>query len=243
MLEAITVLSVCLVWILLISLLARTLLPNRFLANPRLGLVAWFLALTSSLIAGVIAIAALIVGYLTTSSTLSIAQFASPEWMLSFALSFLPWIALATFGVLLVLLNLKVEAPVVSGRKLHKDLNLAKQPLRTFQGVQISVIELPIHYAHASGREILISSHTLNSFSGEELEAVLWHELGHIRGHHRLLKSIARLVSVLTRPMNLSRVFRESVDALCEVSADNYASSRMSREVVDRVRDQIQESA
>ena len=93
----------------------------------------------------------------------------------------------------------------------------------------------------ATGQEIVVSDYLVQDLSNEELDAVLWHELGHIRGRHRLLKSIARGVAVLTSPMSISRVFRESVDALCEEAADNFAKKNCSIGVVLKVRTLLRE--
>ena len=230
-----------LLWILLVSIAARVLFPNRFYSIPRVGLIIWFAALTSSIVASGVALFGLLSAYLISSKQLSATQIGDSNWLAGFALSFVPWIALGSFGVLLALVNLRLDSPFISGRKLQQDFALAKRPLMQFQGIPVSAISVPINYAMATGQEIVVSDYLVQDLSNEELDAVLWHELGHIRGRHRLLKSIARGVAVLTSPMSISRVFRESVDALCEEAADNFAKKNCSIEVVLKVRTLLRE--
>lgn len=225
-----------LLWILIVSIAARVLFPNRFYSMPRVGLLVWFLALTSSIVASGVALFALSSAYFISSQQLAAIQVGDTNWIAGFALSFVPWIALGSFGVLLALVNLRLDSPFISGRKLQQDFALAKKPLKRFQGIPVSVISAPINYAMATGQEIVVSDYLVQELTAEELEAVLWHELGHIRGRHRLLKSIARAVAVLTRPMSISRVFQQSIDQLCELDADNFAKRHCQQGVVERVK-------
>jgi len=225
-----------LLWILSVSFFARTLLPNRFSSRPKLGLTIWFASLLSSVVAAAISLLSLGYAYFYSTARVSTATFGESDWIANFLLSFVPWIALATFGVVLTLINLRFEAPAIEGRRLQENFQLAKKYLRDFEGVKVYVLALPIHYALATEKEIFLSQKLLDSLSAIEIEAVLWHELGHIRGHHTALKSIARLVAVLTRPMNLSRVFQHSIDELCEKVADQFASKRVDPMVVQSVK-------
>lgn len=242
MLFPIAVLALSLLWILAVSIAARTLLPNRFVSNPRLGLVIWFSAFISSAVAVTLGLAALGAAYFYSVNSLSLSDLDSPDWLARLAISFLPWIALATFGILLVIVNLRVEAPIITGRKLRQDFQLAKREFMTFEGIRVSTIALPINYALATKDEIILSKFTVDAFSKEQLEAVLWHELGHIRGRHNLLKAIAAAVALVTRPITLSKVFQESVDQLCELAADRFAQRHCSTDLVAKVRSVMRDS-
>ena len=98
--------------------------------------------------------------------------------------------------------------------------------VKDFEGVKVYEIAAPIYVALATDMEIIVSRKLLESITPEELDAVLWHELGHIKGKHRALKSIANFVSLITKPMNTSRVFQQSVYELCEIAADRFAAQR-----------------
>lgn len=242
MLVPITVLSISLLWILLVTILARTAFPNRFRKVPRLGLTIWFTALLSSVIAAAVGSFGLGAAYFYSIEEVSVGNLGQPGWLIGFAWSFVPWVLLAGFGVALALINLRLDLPVISGRRIQQDLQLAKKKLEPFRGVQVSSISLPIHYALATKDEVIVSDYTIDNLSKAELDAVLWHELGHIRGRHSLLKSIAGLVALLTKPMSISRVFRSSVEMLCEEAADNFARRNCDPRVVERVRDVMRET-
>lgn len=229
-------LSLSLLWILLVSIFARTSLPNRFGSRPKLGLTIWFGSLLSSIVAGTAALISLGYAYIYSSSKVSTATLGESDWIANLLLSFVPWIALATFGIILTLINLRIEAPVIQGSRLQESFQLAKKYLRDFEGVRVYVLGLPINYAIATEKEIFISQGLLDSLSAKELDAVLWHELGHIKGRHIALKSIARMVALITKPLNLSLIFQHSVDELCEKVADQFASKRVDPLVVQSVR-------
>lgn len=236
MLVPLTVLSLSLLWILLISILARTQFPNRFRTRPRFGLALWFAALTSSVLASISALLGLGAAYMYFANSVALVNFGDSNWLTAFALSFVPWIVLGVFGVLLAIVNLRIEPPYVMGKKIQQNLQLAKQFFRNFEGVKVSSVSAPIHYALATKDEILISQYSLDQLKEDELMAVLWHELGHIRGRHQTLKTIAGVVATLTRPMSISRVFNGSVEELCEAAADNFAKRHCASETVLKVR-------
>ena len=236
MLIELTTLSICLLWILLVSLLARIVLPDRFGSHPKLGIVLWFASLLSSLLAGTIALIALFDAYLISATAISTAEPGDAQWWLGFAFSFLPWLALAVFGVILALINFRLDSPVRKGKRIRHDLELALRPYRVFQGVQVRIVPVPISYALATKKEILISQKSLDVLTPDELEIVLWHELGHLRAKHHTLKSLARLVAILTRPINLSLIFSQEIDRLCELEADRFAAQRTSKPRVSTVR-------
>jgi Zn-dependent protease with chaperone function len=76
----------------------------------------------------------------------------------------------------------------------------------------------------------------LNQLKQEQLDAVLWHELAHIRlGHHRL-KVMAQLLQSITPRIAASKTLVVELARLSEIAADNYAAKRVSREVIDQTR-------
>ena len=242
MLVPLTLLSLSLLWILIVSIIARTLFPNRFRNRPRLGLTVWFASLSSSIIAGALGLFGLGAAYFYSTESVSRLTIGEPDWFIAFAWSFVPWVFLATFGVLLALVNVRIEMPVLKTKQIQQDIRLARSELPNFQGVRVFSIRLPIHFAFATKDEIVVSEHSVKNLTKTELEAVLWHELGHIKGKHHLLKSVSELVALLTRPMSISRVYRAEVESLCEEAADNFAKRHVGAQLVEKVRSVMREA-
>ena len=90
-------------------------------------------------------------------------------------------------------------------------------------GTPVFVVQLPFAYALATNREILISQFAVDHLSKNELEAVLWHELGHVKFKHFSLKRLARLIAALSSRLAASRAMVAEVERLCEIAADKYA--------------------
>lgn len=234
------VLVAALLWILLSSEVAKRTYPKRFSNYPTLGLVVWFTTLFSSLIAVLVAIVSLGGSYLSSTDLLAGSEVGEPAWIAGFAMSFLPWLALAGFGVFLALSNLRLEEPVDQSRKIQSGLDLAKQFLKYFQGVPVYTIDLPAHFAMAGKKQILISKHSVQVLEESELEAVLWHELGHVRMKHWELKKFAAIIAVLTKPLSVSEHFRESVYDLTELAADRFAIKHCDETLLSRVRAEME---
>ena len=83
-------------------------------------------------------------------------------------------------------------------------------------------------YALATNREILISQFAVDHLSKNELDAVLWHELGHVKFKHFALKKLARLIGALSSRLAASRAMVTEVERLCEIAADKYALKKVS---------------
>ena len=132
--------------------------------------------------------------------------------------------------------------PVLKTKQIQQDIRLARSELPDFQGARVFSIPLPIHFAFATKDEIVVSEHSVKNLTKTELEAVLWHELGHIKGKHHLLKSVSELVALLTRPMSISRVYRAEVESLCEEAADNFAKRHIGAQLVEKVRSVMREA-
>jgi Zn-dependent protease with chaperone function len=136
-------------------------------------------------------------------------------------------LALAIGGITLALINIKLEPMFESAREIVPLLDLGKQPLMNFMGTPIAVVQLPFAYALATNREILISQFAVDHLSKDELDAVLWHELGHVRYKHFALKRLARLIAALSWRLAASRAMVSEVERLCETAADKYALKKV----------------
>ena len=229
-------------WVVVATLAARLWLPRHFLNKPRLGLFLWFLTLGSAVVAMALSLGAAIWSYLETVRRLGLTTTGSGDWLLVLIMSFVPWFALAATGVLLSLIKLRLDPSLGSASTLSRDLVLSETPLRVFNSVQVSTIDLGFHYAFSTANEIVVSSHSVSNLNSKQLDAIFWHELGHIRQKHHLLKSITGYVDTLTKPMSVSKVFRSSVDELCEIAADDFAKRRTDPLSIDQVREIMKDS-
>jgi Zn-dependent protease with chaperone function len=84
-------------------------------------------------------------------------------------------------------------------------------------------IELPIMVAGVARGKILISTTAARTLRESELHAVLWHEIGHIRGGHNQLKQLAGFVRSLSPWLIASQALVNEVNRLSEIDADRFA--------------------
>lgn len=214
-------------WIILVTTLAPLLLPKRFDARPQLGIAVWFTTFLSAGLASLLAIAIAIWAYSDTLIALNSNAIGDEKWYLALIVSFAPWLALAIGGITLALINIKLEPMFEAAREIVPLLDLGKQPLLNFMGTPVSVVQLPFAYALATNREIIISQFAVDHLSKDELDAVLWHELGHVKSKHFALKKLARLIGTLSSRLAASRLIVAEAERLCEISADNYALKKV----------------
>ncbi len=221
------VIPLALEWVILVTTLAPMLLPKRFDARPQLGIAIWFSTFLSAGIAAVLAITIAVWGYTDTLNALNSNEIGNEKWYLALIVSFAPWLALAIGGITLALINIKLEPMFESAREIVPSLDLGKQPLMNFMGTPVAVVQLPFAYALATNREIVISQFAVDHLSKDELDAVLWHELGHVKYKHFALKRLARLIAALSSRLAASRAMVAEVERLCEIAADNYALKKV----------------
>ncbi len=210
-------------WVLLITTLAPIAFTNRFTLRPRLGLAVWFSSIISAVLATGLAFSVAIWSYFDTLAALTSNQFAGAKWFWALAVSFGPWVALALGGVSLVLIQTRLEPAVEAARQIAPVFDLAKKPFQNFHGVPVFAIDLPFAFAVAGRDQVIISTALPNLLNHDEFEAVLWHEVGHVRGHHFEIKKLARLVRALSPRFAASKALVAEVERLCELSADAYA--------------------
>ena len=226
------VIPIALEWVILVTTLAPVLLVGRFSKYPRLGLALWFSALLSSGIGALLALSVAVASVFSTYAKLSSSPLGSPDWQLALLLSFAPWLILAISGIALALINQRLEPLVSTVREVAPLLNVAMQSRMVFRGRQVLTIELPVYLAAVVRGRILISRVAADSLSDGELQAVLWHELGHIRGRHNALKQLAALVHVISPWLTATRALVHEVDRLTEIDADRFASKHVSPELL-----------
>jgi Zn-dependent protease with chaperone function len=205
---------------------ASTIAPlwiNQFTKRPRLGIIAWLSLFLSAGLASLIAIAISIWAVIYNFITL---EQHKQNLFLTLAFSIAPWLIFAMAGIAINLINLKLEPIIANFKKLFSQPVLPAKTFREFQGVDVQLIELDVPIALAISRpaqKILISAGAVARLSDSELDAALWHEIGHLRGRHNFIKRVVRLVDSLAPFIRASKVMSHEVDRLCEVAADNFA--------------------
>lgn len=210
-------------WTILITAFMPRLLVGMFYKTPRFGLTLWFTYFTSTVIASIIAI---------TVAIWALAEYVELIWgPSSVELEMFNhlglWALVAISGIVIALLNLKTEPLVAQAKIARKELALASRNLIEFQGVPVREIVFPVPLAFVAkvgGKtSILVSSSAIGELTPAELEAMYWHELGHIRGRHNQVQAFAKIVALLTPILSASKLFAAETEHLTEIIADNYA--------------------
>lgn len=215
-------------WVILVTTLAPIFLPSRrlFLKFPNLGLTVWFASFLSAGVAAVVALAVTIWSLIETWLALESNAAGSANWLAAFWVSFAPWLMLAAAGISLALINLRIEPLVVAAKQTSPLFEGALRPVQNFMGVEVLEIALPIAVAFTRNRQIVLSSLVREVLTEDQFEAVLWHELAHIRGNHNALKKLAGFVRTLSPRLAASKALVGEVNRLCEIAADNSAMRR-----------------
>jgi Zn-dependent protease with chaperone function len=216
---------IALEWVILVTTLAPIFLPSRrlFIKFPTLGLFTWFLALLSAGIAALAASAVMAWSIIETWASLEANPTGSAGWFAVFWASFAPWLILAAAGISLAVINLRIEPLIAVAKQTAPLFDGALRPVQTFVGVEVLEISLPVAVAFNRNRQIVLSSVVREVLTDEQFEAVLWHELSHIRANHNALKRLAGFVRTLTPRLAASKALVFEVDRLCELAADKTA--------------------
>lgn len=214
-------------WVIVVTTLAPIFLTNKFRNAPQLGIAIWFAAFLSAGVATLSVLALSVWAYFDTLTALNADVLGSASWFAALIVSFAPWVALAVGGISLALINSRIEPLVANAKEIAPIIAMTKQPLMHFMGVRVYQVELPFAFALASNRDILISTFVKEHLSQNELDAVLWHELGHVKQKHFALKRLARLIRVLSPKLAASRALLNEIEILCEISADKFALKKV----------------
>jgi Zn-dependent protease with chaperone function len=179
-----------------------------------------------------IAIASIFETYLQLASN----PVGSSGWLSTLAVSFAPWLILAISGIALALTNQRLEPILASARESRPLLDSAVRPWMNFHGYEVSRIDLPIMVAAVVGGKILVSTSAERSLEARELDAVLWHEIGHIRGRHNQLKQLAGFICSLSPWLVASQALVNEVHRLAELDADLFATRHVESELLSATR-------
>ena len=180
------IIPIAIEWVILVTTAAPMLLTGRFNKSPKLGLAIWFAAFLSSGIATLVAVFVAVASIFETYVKLSAAPLGSAGWLQTLGISFAPWAILAISGIALALINQRIEPLISSARDTAPMLDAALRPWMNFNGYRVMQIELPVIVAAVAKGRILVSTAASRTLRESELHAVLWHEIGHLRGRRAL---------------------------------------------------------
>ena len=226
-------------WVILVTTLAPLVLVGRFDARPKLGLTIWFGSLLSSGLAAAVALAVAFTSVFNTYAKLLETPFGSTDWQSTLVVSFAPWLILAISGIALALINQRLEPLINVARESKPLIDAAAKPWISFEGYEVFTIELPIFLAATVRGRILISRLAAEALDERELQAVLWHEVGHIRGRHNAFKQLASLVRLLSPWLTASKALVLEVDRLVEFDADVYALRHVHSDLLHATRNRF----
>ncbi len=204
--------------VLLVSTAAPLSLSGRFNRAPSLGILIWFslffIAVAATVVAVVIAFGFIFQSYFELQSGGGLFE--------TLAVSFAPWLLLGFGGVLLAITNLRL-APYFEAKDRDLDLDLlATKRSEEFEGIQVRELALPGYFAIARKNQIFLSTAVLE-LPHDQKQAVLWHEIGHLRLGHPKLRAISTFALTVAPWFLVSRVFDFELQRLCELAADNFA--------------------
>jgi Zn-dependent protease with chaperone function len=127
----------------------------------------------------------------------------------------------------------------------RKELATASKFFGHFENVALYEIDFPVPLAFTArlnGKPgIFISKTAATELTNEELVAMYWHELGHVRGRHNLIRSITRLIALITPILAASKLFATETEHLTEIMADNYAKKHVDVAILATAREKFLE--
>ena len=216
-------------------------MAGMYYRTPRFGLTLWFTYLTSTIVASIGAIVITIWGLYDFFQTTWGRDSIELELLNTLGI----WVLVAISGIVISVINLRTEPLVIEAGTAKKDLVTASQPHSEFAGYQVRVLPFALPLAFVAKVEgawkIYVSAETFKQLDGSELEAMYWHEVGHIRGRHSLINSIAKYIALFTPMFRASAIFIAETRTLTELMADNFAKRKVSAQLLERARSKFLE--
>jgi Zn-dependent protease with chaperone function len=230
-------------WVILVTSLVPLLARNRGDRRPNIAIFSLFASLASAVIASLLALGIAVeyvVDLWQKLNATPVAKRSISETLQSIGVSFAPWLLLAVAGITIALINLRLEPQIQAAREAHPQIAQLLKPVGRFAGRDYFSVGASAYLSFTTKLDdrqvIVISTAALQGLEKNQLDAILWHEIAHIElGHHRL-KVMAQLLQSITPRIAASKTLVVELARLCEISADNYAAKRVSREVIDQTR-------
>ena len=209
-------------YVLLVTTSAPFLMANRFTKAPNIGIAIWFGLFFSAMVAGFIAVGIATWSIIETWYRLQEGQ---DIWLILSA-SIAPWLMLGMAGILLALSNQKLEPMFRAAKEIDLLSQLAVREVETFHKAKVYELDVPGFIGIARDYDIYLSREVF-TLPQRQLNAIYWHEYGHIRLGHQRLKRFTNLMMQLAPWFAVSRGFSYEIAKLCELAADQYALKRV----------------
>jgi Zn-dependent protease with chaperone function len=220
-------------WVTLITLITPNILVGRAWtrSRPALAISLWFSLLFSAVLSSVIALISAVFTIFNTWFTLETQDFGSHDWLWTVLFSFVPWLFLAMAGITLALMGQIIEPHIESAKLQQTQIDTALSVTSRFHGLGVCEVAIPIPIAfvsRANRRPVIVLSEVNRTLlSPREHEAVLWHELGHVRWKHSALKRIGNFLLLITPWLAVTRHLVYELDTLSEIQADHFATKHV----------------
>jgi Zn-dependent protease with chaperone function len=226
-----------------LSLPLPTAMLGSFRTRPNLGITLWLLSFTLLTIA---ITASVLISVATAFKTYQALSSRDQDWqslaeILLFSL--LPWVLVAGTGIAIALINMRLEPLRLEAAEVKQSVNLLGVNTTDFHGVKVCLIPTDISFAFAttlSGKRVIVlSSGTKDLLDGEELEAVMWHELTHVKNGHLLIQGITQRLETAIPWSWFAQCFRKEFLVLSEIAADNKAVRETSSQALQSARSKV----
>lgn len=230
-------------WVILITTIVPLVARGRCSRHPNIAIFALFTALLTAIVAALLALAIaaeFVFGLWQELHSTPANQRDFGHTVQSIAVSFTPWLVLAVAGITIALINLRLEPQIQAAREAHPQIAQLLSPAGQFAKREYFSVASEAYLSFTTtlnGRQVIvISTGALQNLKPEQLRAVLWHELGHIKLGHHQLKLFAQLLAAITPRIAASKTLVSELARLVEIAADNYAAKRVSRELLAETR-------
>lgn len=204
--------------VMLVTVSAPLFFAGRFDSHPNVGMALWFVSLIAAMLAAVSAFGLATWSIFETWLRLS----ESEDLGFTILASLAPWLLLALAGVLLALVNQRLSPMFRAAKDIDVLANLVSREVMTHLGIQVMELEIPGYFAVSRNKKIYLSKAAFK-LPQRQLDAILRHEMGHIKLNHESVKRFAFLIYSLLPWFAASRALKFEVERLCELSADKYA--------------------
>jgi Zn-dependent protease with chaperone function len=202
---------------------------------PRLGVVAWLVAIGSVVGSWAIAVAFLAVelfrdwdqpGHTVSAclATLREAAAGRAGVLVQIGLFLLATVAVAAVAVVVWRLSRSV---VRARASTHEHARMTRIAGRHIDGLEAVILDAPQRVAYCvPGRPntIVVTSAAMDALDARHLDAVLSHERAHLAGHHHLILALTRGLATILPRVELVTIGAAQVARLLEMCADDTAA-------------------